>query len=206
MGDLAGPAANANGQSDVRPDAPLPPRLSGWQRAIYRVRQFTRGLTAHVSVEERRSLGRYLSPGALALFERMPVDAQRHSLNVMQTLQSGGYDDPDLMAAALLHDVGKVAADDAGVHINLWMRGPLVLAEAFVPQFLAQQANDDPRRGWRYALHVHFAHPRIGAHWAKEAGCDELVCWLIEHHQDKMSLDDDRKRLLVLLQWADEQN
>lgn len=186
---------------------PLPPRLSQWQRARYRVRQFFRGLTARVSDGERRDLGQYLTPDAQALFARMPVDAQRHSLNVMQTLQAAGYADPDLLPAALLHDVGKVAADDAGVHFNLWLRGPLVLAEAFAPEALAQQAVDDPQRGWRYALHVHFAHPQIGAQWAEEAGCNESVCWLIAHHQDEtLPKVGRRKILLAQLQWADEQN
>ncbi len=186
---------------------PLPPRLSQWQRARYRVRQFFRGLTARVGDDERRELGQYLSPDAQILFARMPVDAQRHSLNVMRTLRAAGYADPDLLTAALLHDVGKVAADDAGVKINLWLRGPLVLAEAFAPKMLAQQAVDDPQRGWRYALHVHFAHPQIGAVWAGDAGCDELVCWLIAHHQDKTPLTDEQdKLLLTILQWADEQN
>ncbi len=171
------------------------------------MRQFIRGLMAQVSQEERREVTQRLSPAALALFERMPVDAQRHSLNAMQTLQAGGYDDPDLLTAALLHDVGKVAADDAGVRINLWLRGPLVLAEALAPGWLERQAADDPTEGWRYALHVHLEHPRIGAAMAQEAGCNEQVCWLIAHHQDKASPDhDERSRLLAALQWADEQN
>jgi hypothetical protein len=171
------------------------------------VRQFLRGLTARVSPDERREAAQRLSPAALVLIERMPVDAQRHSLNVMRTLQAGGYDDPDLLTAALLHDVGKVAADDAGVHINLWLRGPLVLAEALAPGWLKRQAVDDPDRGWRYALHVHLEHPRIGAAWAQEAGCTPQVCWLIAHHQDKTSPGhDERSRLLVALQWADGQN
>jgi hypothetical protein len=152
-------------------------------------------------------LGQYLALDAQALFARMPVDAQRHSLNVMQILRAAGYDDPDLLTAALLHDVGKVAADDAGVHINLWLRGPLVLAEAFTPGMLASQAVDDPQRGWRYALHVHFAHPQIGAMWAKEVECNESACWLIAHHQDKALPEEGRQRsMLAQLQWADEQN
>lgn len=171
------------------------------------MRQFIRGLTAQVSQEEQRETAQRLSPEALALFERMPVDAQRHSLNVMYTLQAGGYDDPNLLTAALLHDVGKIAADDAGIRINLWLRGPLVLAEALAPGWLERQADDDPNHGWRYALHVHLAHPQIGAAWAREAGCNERVCWLISHHQDKVSPgQDERGRQLVLLQWADEQN
>ena len=40
----------------------------------------------------------------------MSVSDQRHSLNVMRTLRRQGHTEPDLLAAALLHDVGKSAA------------------------------------------------------------------------------------------------
>lgn len=91
--------------------------------------------------------------------------------------------------------------------INLWLRGPLVLAEAFTPRWVTRQAAANPQQGWRYALHVHLAHPQIGAEWAAEAGCNDEVCWLIAHHQEQSMIDDTRRgRLLACLQWADEQN
>ncbi len=92
---------------------------------------------------------------------------------------------PDLAAAALLHDVGKVAADDAGAYLGLWMRGPIVLLEAWRPDLLVRLASPQPAASLRYALFVHLAHPQIGAAWANEAGCSPLTCWLIAHHQDK---------------------
>jgi hypothetical protein len=56
-------------------------------------------------------------------------------------------------------------------------------------------------------LHVQFDHPAIGAAWAREAGCTELTCWLIAHHQDKTLPSSGEKRtLLAALQWADERN
>ena len=188
------------------PSAPLPTR-PGWQRAPYRVGQFLRGLTASVSDEERRQVSEWLSPQGAALFARLPVDAQRHSLNVVQTLRAAGYESPDLTQAALLHDVGKAAADEARVRLQLWLRGPIVLAEWLTPSLLASQAADDPARGWRYALHVQLDHPAIGAAWARESGCSELTCWLIAHHQDKVLPSPGEKRtLLAALQWADERN
>ena len=192
-----------------------PPELSpdiqsgarGWRRTPYRVRQFLRGLGATVSPDEERLLTEWLAPDELALFRRMPVDARRHSLNVLYTLQRAGHDGPDLRRAALLHDVGKVRADEAGVRLQLWLRGPLVLAEAAVPDWLVRQAQDDPARGWRYALHVHFEHPALGAELARRAGSSELTCWLIAHHQDKvLPPAGERRTLLAALQWADERN
>jgi hypothetical protein len=156
-----------------------------WNQVRYRIGQFVRGWRAQVSATDRCLAGQVLSPEALALFNRMPADAQAHSLRVLKALRAGGETPSDLSVAALLHDVGKVAATDAGAYLGLWARGPLVLLEAVRPNLVRRWASADPSRSMRYALYVHIEHPRIGAVWAQQAGCNELACWLIEHHQDK---------------------
>lgn len=181
--------------------------------AAYRVRQFWQGLRAEVSAAELAAAEEVLPPAALHLFRRMPVDAQRHSLNVLAGVRAL-EDDPagtprDLEAAALLHDAGKLAAEQAGVRIGLWLRGPFVLLDALAPGLAARWASDAPRAGWRYALHVHREHPRIGARWAAAAGCTARACWLIAHHQDSApppNADAATVRLLRRLQQADNEN
>lgn len=177
-------------------------------RIFFRVRQFVRGLIAHVEPAEMLTVADILPKPALARFCQMPLDAQRHSLNVLYALQKRGHNHPDLAAAALLHDVGKVASQAAGVRLNPWLRTPLVLAAALAPERFRRWAVDDPRAGWRYVVHVHLAHPRIGAAWAAADGCSPLTCWLIEHHQDEQPNPPDARaaRLLSLLQWADSRN
>lgn len=195
--------------------APLPADLSkskqkpGWAIGIgYRLRQFVRGITAQVRADEMVTVSRLLPRAGVAHFCQMPVDAQRHSLNVLYMLQKANVARPELAAAALLHDVGKIAAEQADVHLSPWLRGPLVLLDKLTPSLLERWAVDDPAFGWRYALYVHHAHPAIGAQWAKEDGCSELTCWLIEHHQDVLghAPEDDNEKLLLLLQWADCRN
>lgn len=185
------------------------------KRAGYRISQFVRGWRATVSAQDLALVGQLLPPAAAALFARMPVDAQAHSLRVLKELLSGGDASPDLAAAALLHDVGKVAADDAGAYLGLWMRGPLVLLEAWRPHWLAAWASPVPARSPRYALYVHLAHPQIGAQWAAQAGCSPATCWLIAHHQDAgaqaetSALPSQMTQLrhdLARLQWADGRN
>jgi hypothetical protein len=107
----------------------------------------------------------------------------------------------------LLHDVGKVAAAQAGYPLTLWWRVPLVLLEAFFPQVLHRLSRADPAAGWRYVFYVHHAHPQIGAQWAQAAGCTPLACWLIEHHQAQgVTTPAAQKALLAALQWADGNN
>ena len=199
-------------------------------RITRRIRQFVRGITASVSAEELQQAARFLPPAGLTRFRQMPVDAQRHSLNVLNSLQRAGWHDPDLAAAALLHDAGKLAAAKAGLTFNAWMRTALVLMETLAPSLAARLSVEDTTGGWRYLLHVHLTHPRIGAHWAEADGCSALTCWLIAHHQDKTGQSDValhspdgpeprwaegsgpqraseyRMRLLTALQWADSQN
>lgn len=198
---------------------PVPSRRALFPvRLFWRIRQFVRGITAHVDADEMLVVAHLLPKAALARFCALPLDAQRHSLNVLYTLYEAGWDDPDLAAAALLHDVGKVAGDAAGVVLSPWLRSALVLLDVLAPNKMADLGADDPTQGWRYLLYVHREHPAMGASWAMQDGCSALSCWLIAHHQDKLdwkkvdwSKSDRRtahsqEQLLALLQWADSQN
>ena len=91
---------------------------------FYRLRQFWNGWFAALTPAEVSAALLYLPAAAQVRFRTLPTDAQRHSLNVLQTLQVRGPVDEPLAAAALLHDIGKLAADEAGMRINLWVRGP----------------------------------------------------------------------------------
>ena len=192
------------------------------RRITRRIRQFVRGVTASVSAEELQRAAQILPPAGLTRFRQMPVDAQRHSLNVLSSLQGAGWDDADLAAAALLHDVGKLAAAKAGLTFNAWVRTALVLMDAFAPGLVARLCVEDAKGGLRYLMHVHLTHARIGARWAEADGCSPLTCWLIAHHQDKAGqadvvlnssgspapqwAEEGQMRLLTALQWADSQN
>ncbi len=177
-------------------------------RVRYRLRQFRRGWGATISAADHAEVERLLTPAGAALFARMPADAQAHSLRVLHSLQAAGDTPPDLAAAALLHDVGKAAAGEAGVYLGLWLRGPLVLLEAWRPDLLVRWAAPRPEAGLRYAFYVQQQHPQMGADWARAAGCSELTCWLIAHHQEQAPAPYTAaaKEYLARLQWADGRN
>jgi hypothetical protein len=195
------------------PDPPAAVRVASlrpvhwWRKLGYRVGQFLRGLLAGVREEDEAPALAVLSPAAMMLFQRMPADAQRHSLRVLQTLQQDAPVPVELAVAALLHDVGKSAARDAGAYLGLWLRGPIVLAEAVAPQWLARLADARPSPSLRYALYVQLHHPAIGAAWAQAAGASALTCWLIAEHQNKSWLVETPETILLArLQAADDMN
>ncbi len=190
-------------------DAQRVSRKPAWPFRIYhRVRQFANGALAYVHPDEMLIAAHLLPKPALARFCHLPLDAQRHSFNVLYSLQDAAWIDPDLAAAALLHDVGKMACDDGNLHYSVWARVLLVLLDVVCPHKVNHLSSPDPRSGWRYLLHVHRAHPEIGAAWAKNDECSELTCWLIAHHQDELTVppQSNPQELLTMLQWADNRN
>lgn len=174
-------------------------------RPAYRVRQFLASLRPLISPDEWRTLAGWLTPLALLLFERMSPRDQRHSLNVAQTLKAGGHDQPDLLAAALLHDVAKSV--QPGRRLRLRHRIVIVLLNALNPQWVSQLASNDPG-SWRYPFYVHLNHPAMGAVLVEEAGCSPLTVELVRRHQVKLAAPPagQVEELLALLQTADDAN
>jgi hypothetical protein len=175
----------------------------------YRVRQFLRAVVARVSEEELEQISDVLTPASLDLFRSMDVQDQRHGLDVCAALRQAGHANPDLLAAALLHDVGKSAA-----WLPVWQRAIIVLVERFAPGMLARvsqhasQSISKPAspghrperireyrdrgvwgcesvRAWWRPFAVHARHPEVGAHWAENAGCSPLTVALIRRHEDR---------------------
>jgi len=169
----------------------------------YRVEQFLRALTAQHAISEQRieQLAKILSPEARALFVRQAPQDQRHALAVYETLCQQGRTHAGLLTAALLHDVGKAAAQ-----LPPWQRGLFVLAERFAPHALDGAAQGQPR-GWRSSFTRYARHAEIGARWAEEAGCSLLTVDLIRRHEAPMrTCRTEEDRLLAALQAADSAN
>lgn len=139
---------------------------------MHRVEQFFGHLTARVGPQETELARRILPPDSRPLFEAMPVADRRHALDVVQLLLAGGHDDPDLLAAALLHDAAK------GHRVRLWHRVAGVMLEAAAPRLLARLGSVDQRSA-RYPFHLYLHHAEISANAALVAGCSGRTAALI---------------------------
>jgi hypothetical protein len=171
------------------------------ERICYRVGQFFRALTARVSDEEVRRATRVLTPNAQSLFRRQSIQDQHHALVVYHALLQEGYNDPRLLAAALLHDAGKAAIRLSTVH-----RSIIVLLGRFAPVLLARLSRGEPG-GWNRPFVIHARHAEIGARWAEEAGCSPFTVDLIRKHEEgPADGPTEEDRLLAALQAADDAN
>lgn len=157
-------------------------------RPLYRARQFFASLRPRIGEAERDEVAAYLTPAQLRLFQAMVGRDQRHCLDVFQALRRHGCDDPDLLAAALLHDVGKG-------DVRLWHRVAYVLLAAVSPRLLLLLAATD-RPSWRGALARLHGHPERGAALVAAVGASDAVVRLIR--------GDPAEGRLALLQAADD--
>ena len=151
----------------------------------YRLNQVRQqlGFVAPLSVAEYEEVARYLSVSALALFRTMSIADQRHSLRVCQGLQARGCTEGDMLAAALLHDVGKAQG-----RVPFWTRPLIVLGKIFAPRLLVgltvYPGKDTTLPRWRRALSNAWYHAEVGAELAAGAGLSELaVLYIRTHHQ-----------------------
>jgi hypothetical protein len=162
-------------------------------RALYRGRQFFGALRPRVDADLREEAFRLLREPERRLFATMTRRDQQHCLDVYRRLRQQGHDDPDLLAAALLHDIGKG-------RIALWQRVVYVLLEAWAPGLLDRLAQPEgagwPASGGLYRCRH---HSELGAKLAREAGSSDQVAALIRG-QDFGALG---KRLMAL-QAADD--
>lgn len=164
--------------------------------AIHRVRQGLTALWPFAPAPDDALLARWLSPAERRLFRRMARRDQAHSASVAWRLLDDGATDPEVIAAALLHDVGKAGSATAPGRVRLADRVARVLLRRWAPDALARLDRSPrfrPLRGLYLAEH----HAALGAEAASAAGASPRVVWLIAHHDDHGAAlhDPDLRRL-----------
>lgn len=115
-----------------------------------------------------------LGPGERQLWQRMSLADRKHSAGVARAVAGRiGEDERAVLAAALLHDVGKVEAD-----LGTFGR----VGATLVGRRRGTGWRDlDGLRG-RVACYLH--HDAVGAELLEAAGADPLtVAWAREHHR-----------------------
>jgi len=181
----------------------------------YRVRQFFETLFAHPTPADLELVRETLTPAQAALFRQLQPSEQAHAVRVLravqETCQANGMEPPaDLLAAALLHDLGKTRYP-----LRIWERVMIVLGKAILPTFAARWGREDstrPPRGWARPFVIAAHHPGWGANMAAEQGTAPRAVALIRRHQDPLpphrlsENSNEEDRLLAILQAVDDES
>lgn len=155
-----------------------------------------------LSESDRALVNNYLNDAGRFLFYQMDPSDQRHSIKVARKLLHEvafrrGIDTERLIQGALLHDLGKVKGDIRWNH-----RIAIGILRRVAPHLRDRWAEQDGRKGWRYACFVDRIHPERGAYMATSLGLDPSVVELIRNHHEPP--DQFRSPELNYLQYADD--
>jgi putative nucleotidyltransferase with HDIG domain len=148
---------------------------------MYRARQFRQALRERPNKNSEEFVSAHLDDRTLALFHAMSLRDQAHSVATAQRLPTTVAADPNVLEAALLHDVGKGRQTAV-------QRAVYVLLAAVDPAALDRLARRG--EGIRGALYRSLHHPALGSDMAERAGCARRVCDLIAlHHREPADED-----------------
>jgi putative nucleotidyltransferase with HDIG domain len=155
-------------------------------RILYRSRQFWRAISTGPSQGEIDLVSSILTDTQIELFLRMQPSEQAHSIQVMNALRDQGEENPDLLTAALLHDIGKTCTP-----LRVWERVLIVIVRAVCENCVhkwgsSNEANLQDGPGWRRAFIVAEQHPAWGAELAARCGTSSLAVSLIARHQERV--------------------
>lgn len=149
-----------------------------------RIKQYLKAIRARVSEEDYKFLLRVLSKKELSCFNRFPDFEKRHALDVCYyIIDKYGIEDEELIKAALFHDIGKT---EAKITPNKKAIAVILEKIPFIANFL---------RRYFFFLEVYYNHPKYSAKICREMGLSERVVYLVEHHHDFETLDEDVKKL-----------
>jgi len=171
-------------------------------RFAYRARQFWNAvLKPDVHIKSEAILP-YLSPSQLILFRQMQPSEQAHAYHVFNHLVDAGKRDPDLLAAALLHDVGKILSP-----LSIFDRIMIVVGRHLFPK-AAKRWGEAAPHGLQRPFVVAACHAQWGADLVEQAGASSLTIELVRgHHNPPLENPVSKgERLLAELRGADEGN
>lgn len=171
-------------------------------RLLYRIRQFKLALLPPRQVVATSDLMAILTPAQMVLFRQLQASEQWHAYRVMRALFEAGQRDPDLLTAALLHDIGKILSP-----LSPLDRAWIVLVRR-LSQGLAERLGQGNPAGLFRPLVVASQHAAWGADLALKVGASPLTVELIRRHEDAdvPAMDEPVQTLLKHLREVDDAN
>ncbi len=153
--------------------------MTGPRYALHLVRRFLGALRPGGPPPAEEEWARSnLKAGEVELWNRMPGADRRHAAVVARRVEHalGDLASPPVLAAALLHDVGKIES-------GLGAYGRVVATLSGLAVGREHATEWSRRRGFTRRVGLYLRHPDLGADRLAMAGSDPLtVAWTREHH------------------------
>jgi hypothetical protein len=128
-------------------------------------------------------VGQWLLPGEQGLWRSMSGPDRRHAVGVARrTVALLATEDPrrEVVASALLHDVGKVEAGFGTLARSLATALALVIGRKRLV------SRHEPERPWRRRLRLYLTHDAVGAELLSRAGSHPFtIAWAAQHHRSR---------------------
>ena len=151
------------------------------QHAWHLAKRFTTSLSpAPPSGPDEAWARKHMLVGERLIWDRMSNPDRRHAVGVARAVvdELGSNVDRQIVAAALLHDSGKVVSG-----LSTLSRVGATLFWAVADDGLAHRWAEVESDGPRKRLAQYRLHPELGAELLGEAGADPLTsAWAREHH------------------------
>lgn len=143
------------------------------------------------SQDERWALDQLL-PAERELWHRMSGADRRHAIAVaresLRLLDDAGVSPSrDVVAAALLHDVGKIEAQ-----LGTFARVAVTVAALAVGRGRLARRSGGRTTGWRARARLYVTHDRVGSELLRSAGSEPFtIAWTEQHHlpPDRWTVD-----------------
>ncbi|MEM7325583.1 MAG: hypothetical protein AAF531_21030 [Actinomycetota bacterium] len=136
--------------------------------------------------DDERWARSHLLPGEVEIWTRMNNPDRRHAVGVARSVVAdprlavppGEQIDREVVAAALLHDSGKILC-----RFRTPSRVLATVVWAVAPDETADRWLAERSRGYRFRLAQYRKHPRLGSELLQAAGAAPLTSrWAAEHH------------------------
>ncbi|NNF55394.1 MAG: hypothetical protein HKN03_13255 [Acidimicrobiales bacterium] len=157
------------------------------EQLLHLAKRFFQSLSKDPPAEvDDRWIRSQLLPGETALWERLSAPDQRHAVQVARTLLRARPDAPrPVIAAAVLHDVGKVVSGYGTIGrvaaTVFWVLVPRSIKGGVAHRWSGGDGFGRKRLVQRLAEYR--LHPELGRDLLVDAGSDPLTSnWAAEHH------------------------
>lgn len=160
-----------------------------------RVKQFFTYAIAKIDINDKMYIEKHLSDDEIALFNKLSIHEQKHSVNVARDVESeckiNLVDSNNLVKTALLHDIGKIE-----VPVSIIDKSIVVILDKITNSRIKELKNIKK-------IYIHYNHGYEGYKILKKINENEEILFMVKNHHNK-GLKDNLE--LNILKKCDDRN